>query len=236
MHRCDCTTGHKKFKVAARLAFKAAAVGQREVVTVACQVCQDIASLAFTEAWLAELSARKESRGQRWTWTAKGRKAEPSWLTRGPKQPSWVGTTGGQGQGRIVVFRTKRRPVPAPQIVARIVAGQAARMVLSRLFRKSLRSISIAEIRTEASSFKPVTSVTDGPIPTTSGCCRTKRSEKIFVQLRRPATCRAPIGRSSWPRSASPLVGSGPLGYFTPQPKRMDPAHTHRGTNPEDDH
>ena len=82
MHHCDCTVGHKKFKVAARLALKAAAVVQREVVTVACQVCQDIAPLAFAEAELAKTSAREESRGQWRTWTAKGLKAEPSWLTR----------------------------------------------------------------------------------------------------------------------------------------------------------
>ena len=52
MQHNDCTVWHKKFKVAAWLAFKAVAVVSREVVTVGCQVGHEIASLASAEARL----------------------------------------------------------------------------------------------------------------------------------------------------------------------------------------
>ena len=81
----DYAVWHKKFKAAAWLAFEAVAVVSREVATVACPVCRDIASLASSKAELAEAVARKESRVLWKMWTAKaaegGAKLALLWTT-----------------------------------------------------------------------------------------------------------------------------------------------------------
>ena len=156
LHFCSTVILHKKFTVATRLAFKAVATVSREVVTVPCQVCHDIATLASAEAELAEVAARKETRAHWKAWIAKaaasGKRSQAgSIVDQGNRR---VGSTDRQRRGRIVVFRTRRRFAPALHIVARIVAGSPPVW--------SMTSTSELLALPPAGSFKAVTSVTDG--------------------------------------------------------------------------
>ena len=70
----------------------------------------------------------------RQSWSSSGTKRVPhtrrsqtaSLVDQGNRR---VGSTDRERRGRLVVIRTRRRSAPAPKLVARTVAGQAARMV-----------------------------------------------------------------------------------------------------------
>ena len=127
---------------------------------MACQVCHDTATMASAEQ--AKGAALKESQTQWKAWTAKAVECEPCLPARGQTSPS-VGSTACQGRGRSVVLRNKKRFATPTQVVARTLAGQAARMVHHVDSRAPCApSHSIAKISTVAGSGKGVTSVTDG--------------------------------------------------------------------------
>ena len=108
-------------------AFKALAVISKEVVAAACQLCLDIASSAFAED-LVEALARWESRTQWRAWTAEaaegGAKLAHSWTK---ETVGWVQQVAKDADGSW--SSELNGSAPAPWLVARIAARQAARLV-----------------------------------------------------------------------------------------------------------
>ena len=84
---------NKKFKVAARLAFKAVACVSSAVVAAACEIWDDIASTAAASAEKAEAEARKSSCTQ---WKAVGR----GLLQEDPGRSLWTKETTRMDLGR----------------------------------------------------------------------------------------------------------------------------------------